>query len=105
MDVNEDIGRLVNAWCERRALNQLRIVLQHWPPPNGFTDEWHQILEDLRHVRAMCRDDLQQHGELDAVGGLIGQISSVLNPPPAEQASIESFADQLVGAIFGKRRA
>jgi hypothetical protein len=104
VDVNQEIARLIDKWCERRALRELRILLQVWPLPNGFTDEWHALLEQLRHLRAMCRDDLQKHHEYDTVGALIGEITPHLYPSP-KQESTESFVGRLFGAIFGKRQA
>ena len=57
-DLYAEMARLVDAWCDRRALRPLRILLPAWPPPMGLTDDLSELLAALRHVRAMCRDEL-----------------------------------------------
>jgi hypothetical protein len=43
---------LLDAWCDRRALAPLRIVLPHYPMPNGFSEELDDLVRALRTVRA-----------------------------------------------------
>ena len=55
------LDRLINSWCERRALRPLRYLLGAYPevlahPP----DLQFELLEALKKVKAFCRDDLTQ---------------------------------------------
>lgn len=48
------VESLIDAWCSRRALAQLRILLPAYPP-NGLTDGWatlHDALLDLENLRS-----------------------------------------------------
>ena len=49
---DEPIRELVDRWCERRDLAALRLILSAWPRVSGLTDEWAQVLEALRSLRA-----------------------------------------------------
>ena len=57
----EQVGQLVDAWCERRALKPLRHVLAGFPLSNGLTDDWAGLLTALQNVRAFCRDVVTNH--------------------------------------------
>jgi hypothetical protein len=100
MDIAPAISGLVDGWCQRRALHPLRILLPFWPPMNGFTDEWHQVWAALRHVRAMCREELVHHGEAESVNAVVAGLSRQLFPSQSPQ-DIEQLADRLTAAIFG----
>ena len=58
--LNDTIKRLVDAWCERRELTPLRILLPAWPMPMGLTDDWNALRDALRHVRAMAQESLTE---------------------------------------------
>lgn len=99
MDVSQEISTLIDGWCERRALHPLRIILTYWPPPNGFTDEWHAVWAALRHLRAMCREELLRHNEVERVDALLAEISRRLFPlEPRED--IEALTDKLIAELF-----
>jgi hypothetical protein len=100
MDVHATIGKLVDGWCERRALSPLRIVLPSWPPLSGLTDEVHHLWAAMRHVRAVCRYELVLHGELDDVNAVVAEMSRLLHPgePPQD---VERLAERITAAIFG----
>ena len=56
---------LLDAWCDRRALTPLRVLLNAYPLPNGLTDEWQQLhaaLSDLenRHDDVITSHERQQ---------------------------------------------
>jgi len=55
MNPNEDIRRLVDAWCDRRELAALAYVLPACTSNNGLTDGWTELRDALRHAYAMCR--------------------------------------------------
>lgn len=46
---------LLDSLCAARALNALRILLPHWPMPNGFTDELAALVAALKTVRMQER--------------------------------------------------
>lgn len=71
------MDELIDAWCERRALKPLRIILPSWPFGIGLTDDWHRIREALRHTPAMARDVLTA-GELDQLNQLIAAVDQAL---------------------------
>jgi hypothetical protein len=52
------IDRLVDSWCERRCLKALRYILIAWPLTSGLTDDVADLLEALKKVRLMAKDEL-----------------------------------------------
>ena len=34
------LDQLIDGWCERRALRELRLILAGYPMPNMLTDGW-----------------------------------------------------------------
>ena len=103
MEPQQTIAKLIDQWCARRALRPLRILLPSWPPPNGFTDEWQSVWAAMRHVRAMCREELAEAGESGDVNEVIAELSRRLFPAETPQ-SVEKLAEQITAAIFGDRR-
>ena len=104
IDIPTAISTLIDGWCERRALRPLRTILPSWPPPNGFTVEWRDVWASMRHLRAMCRDDLKANGESKTVDDVIAELSKRLFPNEESQ-EIEETAEKLIRAIFGNKRA
>lgn len=102
MDVQQRIAKLVDQWCERRALQPLSILLPSWPPPNGFTDEWASVWAAMRHIRAVCREELAGAGESRDVNEVVAELSRRLYPMETPQ-SIEQLAEQITVAMFGNR--
>jgi hypothetical protein len=41
--VNESLARLTDAWCERRELRPLALILPAYTANNGSTDGWGSI--------------------------------------------------------------
>ena len=54
----EIVDQLIDAWCERRALRPLSILLPAYVGFTGLTDGWTELHEALRSCRAMRRDEL-----------------------------------------------
>jgi hypothetical protein len=52
------VDHLINAWCERRALRPLRYLLDAYPGILAHTDQQFELVEALKKVKALCRDDL-----------------------------------------------
>jgi hypothetical protein len=70
--------RLIEAWCDRRALRPLSRVLEPYLAFNGLTDGWGEILIALRDIRAQCREDISET-ELAALGELIRAAESAVH--------------------------
>ena len=52
-ELPELLKRLVEGWCDRRALSPLRCILAAYPMINGTSDEWHELYRALRNVRGL----------------------------------------------------
>jgi hypothetical protein len=50
---------LIGRWCDRRALNPLRYLLNAYPLHMGTSDEWQELWAALRNVRGLSAADLQ----------------------------------------------
>jgi hypothetical protein len=55
-DVNAEIRRLVEVWCDRRELAALASLLPAWLANNGLTDGWAFLNEAIKHTYAAGRD-------------------------------------------------
>ncbi len=64
------LRRLVDAWCDRRALRPLSLILNPYLAFDGLTGGWGEILDALKSIRAECRADLLGT-EMDAVENLV----------------------------------
>jgi hypothetical protein len=71
------IDGLIDSWCERRALQPLRILLPAWPLGMGLTDDWQRVREALRHLRAMAGKSLPQN-EQKQLNELIAAVDQIL---------------------------
>src|SRR5215470_13347751 len=62
MELNfiKTLDGLLNGWCERRALRPLAYLLPAYPGVLAHTDQQFQLLEALKNLKALCRDDLTQ---------------------------------------------
>ncbi len=69
-EINAEARRLVEAWCDRRCFNALRLALSGWPLPNHLTDGWAPFMDAMKNVRAMARAELTEE-ELNAVDDLV----------------------------------
>jgi hypothetical protein len=54
------LDHLINGWCERRALRPLRYLLDAYPGVLAHTDQQFDLVEALKNVKALCRDDLTE---------------------------------------------
>ena len=52
------IDKLIDDWCERRALKPLRFILRSYPLCSGLTDEWGALLESLKDIKGLCGSEL-----------------------------------------------
>jgi len=54
----QTLQRLVDAWCDRRALQALRYILRGYPLSSPLTDGWAELMAALKDVRACARDEV-----------------------------------------------
>ncbi len=47
------LDRLVDGWCERRALRPLSIILRAYPMTSPLTDGWYDLRDALRDLRSL----------------------------------------------------
>ena len=65
-EVPEKIDWLVSGWCARKELSPLRHILNGMAAINGLKDGWHELLENLKAIRAQDRNRLTEE-ELNVV--------------------------------------
>ncbi len=53
--INGPLSRLIDTWCERRALSPLAVLLPAYTSNNGLTDGWTEVMEALRTLRGAGR--------------------------------------------------
>lgn len=56
----DEMAALIDALCERRALDPLRVLLPHFPMHNGLTDDWAGLANALKTVRIQYREVLPE---------------------------------------------
>jgi hypothetical protein len=61
-----ELKSLVDAWCDRRDLTLLRVILSGYPMVTGLTDEVGELARALKTIRAQHKT-LLIAGELDRV--------------------------------------
>ncbi len=58
MDIVKILDTLIDGWCERRAIRPLQYLLRAYPGPLAHTDQKYELLDALKDVKGLCRDDL-----------------------------------------------
>lgn len=71
------LRRLVEAWCDRRCLTALRLVLRGYPLTSPFTDGWGELLIALQDVRALARNEITE-GELASVDDCVRAVEQAM---------------------------
>jgi hypothetical protein len=69
-DFDKELAALIDAWCERRQLKLLSIILRAYPRASGLTDEWADLITALKAIRTQHSEHLAS-GELDRVISLL----------------------------------
>jgi hypothetical protein len=59
-DLFKTLDGLIDAWCERRALKPLHYLLRAYPAVIAHTDQKFELLDALKDVKGLCRDDLTE---------------------------------------------
>ena len=57
-DLFKTLDALIDAWCERGALRPLHYLLRAYPAVLAHTDQKFELLDALKDVKGLCRDDL-----------------------------------------------
>jgi hypothetical protein len=55
IDVNAVLGSLIEAWCDRRDLRPLAILLPAYTSNDGLTDGWAAVLQAVYDARSFGR--------------------------------------------------
>jgi hypothetical protein len=71
------LRRVIDAWCDRRALRPLSLILGPYLAFDGLTDTWGKLLTALKTVSAHCQKDISE-AELDRVRDLIRAAEPVV---------------------------
>ena len=77
VEPQQAVAQLIDAWCDRRALGPLRVILTCFPFASGLTDEWASLASGLKTIRAQHRGDLTAD-ELESLVALQQLAESVV---------------------------
>ncbi len=80
LTLNQKLDWLIDQWCERRALHPLHFLLAAYPSVLAHTDQLGDLLEKLRDVKGLCRDELTTE-ELTLVISAINELENLINKP------------------------
>lgn len=72
-----EVGKLVDAWCDRRCLISLRYILKGYPISGALTDGWAELLDSLKDVRSFAHED-HSEAEKEMIDKLVGELSRVV---------------------------
>ncbi|MFN8019905.1 MAG: hypothetical protein U0Q03_00120 [Acidimicrobiales bacterium] len=63
--VNGPLTRLIDAWCDRRDLRHLALLLPAFTSNNGLTDGWTGVMEALYDLRAARSLPAEEQAEVE----------------------------------------
>jgi hypothetical protein len=72
--VTESLGRLIDAWCERRELRPLALILPAYTSNNGLTDGWASLMEALHDLRARGGLREAEQAEVEQLVSVVEQM-------------------------------
>jgi hypothetical protein len=70
MNFTQKLDRLIDRWCERRALKPLSFLLRAYPGPLFHTDQFGEVLNRLKDVKGLCRQELTQEELADVISSI-----------------------------------
>lgn len=90
MEISDRVARLVDAWCERRSLRALREILRAWPPSGTLTDDWANLGEALKGVRAFAQPDLldEEKNEVERLIAAVDEAVYRTHPPDTSSSEV-----------------
>jgi len=70
------LHKLIRAWCDRRCLEALNLVLPAYLGFNGLTGAWCRLYDALNNLRTSARYELtdEEAEEVDSLIGLARRI-------------------------------
>ena len=71
------IEALIDAWCDRRALNLLREILPTYPLHSPLTDGWADLADSLKRIQVSHAQELPA-GEFDVIVELLHTAEKVV---------------------------
>ena len=77
MTLTEKLDWLMAQWRERGESQPLDLLLRAWPAVLAHTDQFGDVLDVLKEVKAHCRDKLKPE-ERSAVDSLIKELKGII---------------------------
>ena len=77
MTLNQKLDWLIDQWCERRAIRPLHSLLRAYPAVLVHTDQFGDLLDTLRDVKKLCRNELTPE-ELSHVISSIDELEELM---------------------------
>ena len=71
------LHNLIRAWCDRRCLEALNLILPAYLAFNGLTAAWRRLYDALNNLRASARYELTDE-EAEEVDNLIGLARRII---------------------------
>jgi hypothetical protein len=71
------LDRLVDGWCERRALRPLAMILSAYPMNSPLSDSWYELRGALRSLRCLRAPDISA-AEMSAVEDALRAVEKAL---------------------------
>lgn len=84
----ELLDRLIDGWCERRAIRPLQVLLAGYPPVPSLTDGWATLYATIRSLRGVAPDGLLP-GESAAIAEAHALIYQLLKETEAGAQILE----------------
>ena len=72
--VDGPLSRLIEAWCDRRALGPLAVLLPAYLSNNGPTDGWADVMDALRRLRATRQLPAEEQAEVERLVALVERM-------------------------------
>lgn len=77
MTLTDKLDWLIDQWCERREIRPLQFLLRAYPGVLAHTDQFGELLDALRDVKGLCRENLNPE-ELTLVISLINELEDFI---------------------------
>jgi hypothetical protein len=71
------LDRLVDGWCERRALRPLSLILGAYPMVSPLSDSWFELRSSLRNLRCL-REPAVTEAEVKDIADALRAVEKAL---------------------------